>query len=147
MVEDKARFLHYGGILMHGFAILLAFYLAGMAIQKGLNIPLPSNVIGLVLFTVCLFLGLTKLKWVERTASFLNRHMLLFFAPIIAGTLSILPMIREQAVSILVTFVVTWLAVLLSTGWMVRTLTGRNRESSNQHISVLRKCLEGRKRS
>jgi len=114
---------------MRGFAVLLAFYLAGMAIQKGLNIPLPGNVIGLALFTLCLFTGLIKLKWVERAASFLNRHMLLFFAPIIAGTLSILPLIREHAASILVTFFVSWLAVLLTTGWTVRALTDRNREN------------------
>jgi holin-like protein len=132
---------------MYGFAMLLAFYLAGMVIQEGLDVPLPSNVIGLLLFTLCLFTGLIKLKWVERTASFLNRHMLLFFAPIIAGTLSILPMIREQAVSILVTFVVTWLAVLLSTGWTVRVLTGRNRDSLKRNISAPWHCLIRRKRS
>ncbi|WP_284646487.1 CidA/LrgA family protein [Paenibacillus silviterrae] len=119
---------------MRGFAIILTFYLAGIVIQLGLDIPLPSSVIGLALFTLFLFLGLIKLKWVERTASLLNRHMLLFFAPIIAGTLSILPLIRENAASILVTFVVSWLAVLLSTGWTVRALTGRDKESSNTKI-------------
>ncbi|WP_248930667.1 CidA/LrgA family protein [Paenibacillus hamazuiensis] len=119
---------------MRGFAILLAFYLAGMSIQKGLNVPLPGNVIGLALFTLFLFTGLIKLKWVEKTASFLNRHMLLFFAPIIAGTLSILPLIREHAASIVVTFFISWLAVLLATGWTVRALTGRKKASSSPNI-------------
>lgn len=51
---------------MNGFAILLAFYFAGMVIQKGLDVPLPSKVIGLALFTLFLFTGLIQLKWVER---------------------------------------------------------------------------------
>jgi holin-like protein len=119
---------------MRGFAILLIFYLVGIVIQEGLDIPLPSSVIGLVLFTLFLFMGFIKLKWVERTASLLNRHMLLFFAPIIAGTLSILPFIREHAAAILVTFAVSWLAVLLSTGWTVKALTGRDKENANTNI-------------
>jgi len=120
---------------MRGFSILLTFYLAGIIIQKGLHVPLPSSVIGLVLFTLSLFLGLIKLKWVEQTATFLNRHMLLFFAPIIAGTLSIMPLLREHAASIIVTFVVSWLAVLLSTGWTVRALTGRKRDSARTNLT------------
>jgi holin-like protein len=119
---------------MRGFAILLAFYLIGMLIQKGLHVPLPSNVIGLLLFTVFLFSGIIKLKWVERTASFFNQHMLLFFAPIIAGTVFILPMIRGHVIMIVATLVLSWLAVLLSTGWIVKKLTGNYKESSNSGI-------------
>lgn len=119
---------------MRGFAILLAFYLIGILIQKGLHIPLPSNVIGLLLFTLFLFLGIIKLKWVERTASFLNQHMLLFFAPIIAGTVFILPMIRGHVTMIVVTFVLSWLAVLLSTGWFIKKLTISCEDSQNSDL-------------
>ncbi|WP_240416062.1 CidA/LrgA family protein [Paenibacillus periandrae] len=121
---------------MQGFAILLVFYLVGMFIQKELHVPLPSNVIGLALFTLFLFLGLIKLKWVERAAMFLKRHMLLFFAPIVAGTVSVLPLVRGHVITIFVTFLLSWLAVLLSAGWTVKALTGRNRKNSKSNISA-----------
>ncbi|MGG1519739.1 CidA/LrgA family protein [Paenibacillus oryzisoli] len=120
---------------MRGFAILLGFYLVGMFIQKVLHVPLPSNVIGLALFTLFLFLGLIKLKWVERAATFLNRHMLLFFAPIVAGTVSILPLVRGHVISIMVTFFLSWLAVLLSAGWTMKSLSIRNEKSSKTNTS------------
>ncbi|OXM85483.1 CidA/LrgA family protein [Paenibacillus rigui] len=117
---------------MQGFAVLLVFYLVGMFIQKVLHVPLPSNVIGLVLFTLFLFMGLIKLKWVESAATFLNRHMLLYFAPIVAGTVFILPLVRGHVISIIVTFFLSWLAVLLSAGWTVKSLNGRSVKGTKQ---------------
>ena len=109
---------------MLGFAILLAFHLAGMLLQYGLHVPLPANVIGLALFTLALFLKLIKLEWVESTALFLNRHMLLFFAPIVAGTIVFLPEIERHAAAILISLAGSWLAALPAGGWTTRLLQG-----------------------
>jgi holin-like protein len=132
---------------MLGLAILLAFYFIGMVFQQELHVPLPSNVIGLALFTICLFLGFIKLKWVEKTAAFLNHHMMLFFVPIIVGTISFLPYIREHAVSMLVTLVGSWLAVLLSTGATVKALSGRKRENASRKTSSSEQLWARRGRS
>jgi holin-like protein len=109
---------------MLGFAILLTFHLTGMLLQYGLHVPLPANVIGLALFTLALFFKLIKLEWVESAALFLNRHMLLFFAPIVAGTLVFFPEIKRHAAAILISLAGSWLAVLLAGGWTTRLLLG-----------------------
>jgi holin-like protein len=121
---------------MLGFAILLAFHLIGMLFQYGLHVPLPANVIGLVLFILALFLKLIKLEWVESTALFLNRHMMLFFAPIVVGIVAFIPYFREHAVSILVTLVGSWLAVLLSSGWTAKLLNG-NRGTDHPNVNTM----------
>ena len=51
---------------MDGFAIIAGFYLAGLLLKEALGIPLPGNVIGLLLFAAALFLGVVKLERVER---------------------------------------------------------------------------------
>ncbi|TBL80220.1 CidA/LrgA family protein [Paenibacillus thalictri] len=117
---------------MLGFAILLAFHLVGLAFQHLLHVPLPANVIGLALFTLSLFLKWIKLEWVENTAMFFNKHMLLFFAPVVVGTMAVFPMIREQALTIIVTTFVSWISVLLATGWTVKLLGKKETSSSAQ---------------
>lgn len=103
---------------MLGFAILLAFNFIGYAIQMGLHVPLPGNVIGLILFTAALFAKLIKLEWVEGAASFLTRHMMLFFVPFTVGIIAFAPMLGENWISICSGIVGGTFAVLWVTGWV-----------------------------
>ncbi|MDT2193319.1 CidA/LrgA family protein [Paenibacillus larvae] len=51
-----------------------------------LHVPLPANVIGLILFTGSLYTGLINLEWVESAAQFLTKHMMLCsFYPLSCG--------------------------------------------------------------
>lgn len=73
---------------MLGLVILVVFDWLGMLLNREFGIPLPGSVIGLILFTLALFMKAVKLEWVERTGQFLLRNMMLFFAPVIVGTMS-----------------------------------------------------------
>lgn len=110
---------------MLGLAILLGFNLLGLVLKNMLNVPLPANVIGLILFTVALFLKIVKLEWVEDSAQFLLRHMMLFFAPIIVGTLVFFPLIGQQWLTILISLVGSAAAALMVTGWITTMLSGK----------------------
>ena len=107
---------------MRGLAILLTFNLLGLFLQR-IGLPLPGPVIGLVLFTTCLFLRLIRLDWVETEASFLLRHMLLFFTPVIVGVIAFRALLAEQWLPITVGLVGSWLAVILLTGLVAKRLT------------------------
>ncbi|MDU0200192.1 CidA/LrgA family protein [Paenibacillus sp. PFR10] len=112
------RFLSGKGDNMLGFAILLAFNFIGYVIQMGLHLPLPGNVIGLILFTAALFAKLVKLEWVEEAASLLTRHMMLFFIPYTVGILLFLPIIGANLVAICGGIVGATAVVLIVTGWV-----------------------------
>ncbi|MBD0379363.1 CidA/LrgA family protein [Paenibacillus sedimenti] len=103
---------------MLGFAILLAFNFIGYGIQISLNVPLPGNIIGLILFTAALFAGLIKLEWVEGAASFLTKHMMLFFLPFTVGVIAFTPMLGANWLSICSGIALGTLAVLIVTGWV-----------------------------
>jgi len=111
-----------------GFAVLTGFYLLGTVVQAVCHIPLPANVIGLILFTVSLFLKIVKLEWVEEAGDFLIRHMLLFFIPFVVGTMVFFNLIGEQAVMMLVSLFGSSIGALLITGWSVKLFRGRGRE-------------------
>jgi holin-like protein len=106
---------------MRGFAILAAFQFAGAGIHT-LGVPMPGAVIGLVLFTGCLFLGWIKLEWVDDTASFLLRHMLLFFVPMTVLTMRLAPVLRKNWAALSVSIVVSTLAVMVTTGLVAEFL-------------------------
>lgn len=101
---------------MRGMAILLGFHLLGLLLQKGLHIPLPANVLGLVLFTAALFLKIVRLEWVEQSAQFLLKHMMLFFAPVVVGTMAFMPYIRGNWLAVVLSLVISAVISLVVTG-------------------------------
>lgn len=104
---------------MLGFAILLGFQLLGMLLHALLHIPLPANVLGLILFLIALFTKIVKLEWVEQSAEHLTNHMLLFFIPYVIGSLTLLHVVGPYALPVIVsifgsTFVVLWVTGFLT---------------------------------
>jgi len=116
---------------MQGLAILLGFNLLGMVLHA-IGVPLPGNVLGLLLFTLCLFLGVVKLRWVEETAHLLLRHMLLFFAPVIVGVIVYRDQIARQWPAMTAGVVGSLLVVLLVTGWTTTWLLSGKRAENDR---------------
>lgn len=107
---------------MLGLAILLAFQGLGLLIHQYGGVPLPGNVIGLMLLAAALFSGLVKLEWIERTASLLLRHMLLFFAPTIVGTIAFARLLGQEWLPLVAALVFSTAAVMLVTGKVAEAL-------------------------
>jgi holin-like protein len=120
---------------MRGLAILLAFNFLGVFLHTVARVPIPGAVLGLIVFTVCLFLGWVKLEWVEQTASLLLRHMLFFFAPVIVGVIPFFPKICAEWPAITVSLVASTFAVMLTTGWVATWLIGADDKSSERRHS------------
>lgn len=109
-----------------GFAVLTGFFLLG-AFLHGLGLPIPGGVLGLILFYLALASGLVKLKWVERAAGLMLRHMVLLFVPLTVGLMEMGPVLSRHALAITASLLVSLAAVLLTTGllgqWLLPALT------------------------
>lgn len=112
---------------MLGLAILLCFNLLGLFLKEMLHVPLPANVIGLILFTGSLYTSLINLEWVESAAQFLTKHMMLFFIPFLVGTMTFFPLLETQFISLTVSFVISTFLVLGVTGWVTSRLARKKR--------------------
>jgi len=104
-----------------GFGIVVGFYFLGMLLSR-LGIPIPGGVLGLLAFFVALQAGLVKLRWVERGASLLLRHMVLLFVPLTVGLMGMGQVLSRSAAAIVASLLVSWAAVLLTTGLLGRWL-------------------------
>ena len=107
--------------LIRGLAIIVAIFLTGGWLHT-LGVPIPGGVLGLLLFFGALLTGALKLRWVDRAAGLLLRHMVLLFVPLTVGLMDLGPILSRQAVAILASLVVSFLAVLLTTGLLARWL-------------------------
>lgn len=112
---------------MLGIVIFFAFDFIGMLIRYFTHIPVPANVIGLVLFTAALFMRIIRLSWVEASAEFVLKHLMLFFAPVIVGTMVYFHYIGQHWASIAVSLVLSTFVVLTVTGLVMKMLTGEER--------------------
>lgn len=117
---------------MLAFLIIFLFLFIGEILHW--FIPLPANVIGMILLTISLFLNWVKLEWIEKEAESLNRTMLLFFAPVIVGIMPLFQKYKAEMFPILISLVGSTLTILVATGWistLLFSLKGRGVEHSN----------------
>ena len=98
-----------------GTCIIVGIFLLGDFLHR-LGVPIPGGVLGLLLFYAALLSGVVKLKWVERAAGFLLRHMVLLFVPLTVGLMDMGGLLSRQAWAITASLIVSFLAVLLTTG-------------------------------
>lgn len=105
-----------------GFALLLAFNYAGIWLHETLHLPLPGNVLGLILFLAALWTKLVRLEWVEQSAQFLLKHMILFFIPYVVGIIAFLPVLKANWFSIFVGIVGSTFMVLYVTGFIAHKM-------------------------
>lgn len=105
---------------MRGFLILLLFFGMGVAGAKWLYIPIPGNMLGMLLLAGALLAGIVKLEKVEKAATFFLRHMLLFFIPILVGVTEYLPLLTGFSSPILIALLIGPPIVMLGTGWIVQ---------------------------
>ena len=121
---------------MRGLLILLGFQLAGTELHK-IGVPLPAGVLGLLLFFAALVSGVVRLEWVEKTAEFMVRHMLLLFIPLLAGLTQIGGELRRNAVALIAGVVVSLLAVLLTTGGLGELLLPKIEETESSEAEAI----------
>lgn len=107
---------------MLGLSIIFAFYGLGVGLEKMLNLPIPGNVIGLILFAIALFTKWIPINWVELPAKWLNQNMLLFFTPYVVGSMTFFSLMAMNALSIGISMVVSTGVVLVVTGWVTSKL-------------------------
>jgi holin-like protein len=86
---------------------LLALSEAGYVVAGALRLPLPGNLLGMLLLLALLASGLVPLRWVEDSAALLIRHLAFFFIPITVGLMGVGELFVTNGPAILLTLVVS----------------------------------------
>ncbi|MCP9774870.1 CidA/LrgA family protein [Cyanobium sp. WAJ14-Wanaka] len=104
-----------GLVAINQIAIVLTQYLA---------LPLPSNLVGMLLLALFLLTGLVRESWLARAAGLLQRHLAFFFVPIAVGLMAYGSLLRQHGVVLLLVILVSTAAGIATSGWIASSPRG-----------------------
>ena len=113
---------------LRGLAWLLAMQSLGEMLSRGLSLPFPGPVIGMLLLLMALRLPVVR-EPVAACASFLLSHLSLLFVPVGVGVMTHLGLLGQYGVRMLLVIVLsTWagltVTVLVLRAFRTRKATG-----------------------
>lgn len=122
--------------MLNALTLLIGCQFVGEVIARGLSLPLPGPVIGLVL----LFAGLTVRYGrggevpgtLKTTAQGLLGHLSLLFVPAGVGVITQLDTLSANIVPVVASILISTLAGLLVTGWVMQSLARPDEASRDE---------------
>jgi len=114
--------------MYRGLAIIFTFLFIGEGVERLFNLPIPGNVIGLILLTFALLLGIVRLEDVEKEAELFVKNMSIMFIPPGVGIILYWELIKDQAIPIFGALLFSFLFTLLLTAKLVEFLGRRENE-------------------
>lgn len=115
-----------GGLLMKLFRellIILIIFFIGEITSKVLHLPIPGNIIGMLLLLMLLLTNTIKVSQVETIAKFFLDHLAFFFVPAGVGLLASLNILKDSWGKILLVCLLTTSITIAVTGFIVQLLT------------------------
>lgn len=98
-------------------AIIIGCLAVGEFIVWLTGITIPSSILGMLLLTTLLKVGIIKLEWVKTCSDFLVKNMGFFFVPPGVALMLYFDIIRAEFIPIVVATVLSTVLVLVATGW------------------------------
>lgn len=102
--------------MISGLFIIFLFLFLGNSTSEIFNIPIPGSVIGMLYLTGALRFNILKLDLVRDTAEVLVKNMAFLFIPPGVGVMLYFDLIRNSFVSIIVSFFLSVILVLIVVG-------------------------------
>lgn len=109
--------------MINGLMWLLLCQVVGEVLVRLAGVPVPGPVVGMVLlFGLLQWRRPAENAGVFRASDALLRHLHLLFVPAGVGVVTYLGVVRDDALPIAGSLVLSWLAGLLVVGWLVTGL-------------------------
>jgi holin-like protein len=82
------------------FSLLIALYYIGTVLVQVSGVPLPGNLVGMLLLLGLLRLGVVRIEQLEEAAALLLQHLNLFFVPLAVGLMAWSGLLGANAVGL-----------------------------------------------
>lgn len=108
--------------MLVALTVLLVFQLVGEVIARGLALPIPGPVVGMLLLTGALYLRKEVPPTLKHTAQTILQHFALLFVPAGVGIMVHLALLQQEWLAILITLLVSTLVTIVVTALVMRFL-------------------------
>ncbi|MGM9816169.1 MAG: CidA/LrgA family protein [Lepagella sp.] len=103
------------------------------------GVKLPSSIIGMLILTILLKVGVVKLEWVRGLTDFLIANLGFFFVPPGVALMLYFDLIKAELVPIVVATILSTALVLLLTGHTHQIVSKGNKKLSKRLNSLRKK--------
>ena len=103
--------------------IIFGIYLLGVFLVDVFNLPLPGNVLGMVILFLLLCFKVIKVEQIKTTANFFLDHLAFFFIPAGVGLISSFDVIKFIWIQLLIVCLITTIVTMVTTGKIVQMIS------------------------
>lgn len=119
--------------LLRELLVILVIYFAGEILTKFFKLPVPGNIVGMILLLILLCTDVEKLDTVDTVANFLLEHLAFFFIPAGVGILTSLVVIKDSFIRLLIICFISTIITIAVTALVVDFMTKeKNKGVKNQ---------------
>ena len=105
--------------------IIFGIYLLGVLIADVTRLPIPGNVIGMVILFLLLYLKVIKVEQISTISNFFLEHLAFFFIPAGVGLISSFSVIKNIWLQLLIVCFVTTAITMICTGLVVQKIANK----------------------
>lgn len=105
--------------MLKQFSIILSIYFLGELIQKISGLPIPGNVMGMLILFFGLYTGIIKLDMIGKISDFLLENLAFFFLPAGASLITCFALLEGKLIAILAVSLISTFVILAVTGLTV----------------------------
>ena len=102
--------------------LILLVYLLGESISNFLKLPIPGNILGMLLLLLLLSTGALKLSSVETVSNFLLDNLAFFFIPSGVGIITSLAILKTTWHKLIAICFLSTIIIIFVTGYVTQTL-------------------------
>jgi len=104
---------------------LIAINKFGFFIVEYLGLPVPGNVVGLLILFLLLWTKVIKLEWIEDASDFLVKHLSFFFVSISVGLMTIGSLLAKNGIQLAAILIISAVIGMAISGFAAQGLAKR----------------------
>ena len=116
--------------ILKQWILVLMVYFLGEIVSKGLSLPIPGNIMGMIFLFLFLVTGIIKLEKIENAAKSILDNLASLFIPAGVGLMNYFGIISNYVAQILFIVVLTTFIVMSFTGLTVQFVSKRMEATS-----------------
>ncbi|MHC1757587.1 MAG: CidA/LrgA family protein [Methanosarcina sp.] len=105
--------------MLKQFSIILSIYFLGELFQKAFGLPVPGNILGMLILFFGLLTGAVKLEMIDRISDFLLDNLAFFFLPAGVSLITCFALLEGKWTAVLGVSIISTVTILGVTGLTV----------------------------
>lgn len=108
--------------ILRQMGIIMLICFCGQMLEKIFKLPIPGNVLGMIILLICLLTGIIKVNMIEDICKFLIDHLAFLFLPAGVGIITCMGFSALNWVYIGIICLFSTIIVMVTTGYVVQLM-------------------------